>query len=437
MTDVEERLRRDLLQAADRIHPESVRPLRASRRKRVPGLVRWLAPVAAMAAVIGVIAGVRLATQPGSPPASPPSSAAQPGRVPGVSTAEPAGQMPPYYVAVVQTAPPDVTTTAIVHDSATGAVLATVAVPTLGGKNGWFGPAITAAADDRTFVITETADNSTYSQSQAQSGNIPQADLHHVTRFYLLSVAADGRSAAVRPLPFSLPPTLTAQTITGYGDVALSPDGTRLALALSDCNSAFHCYFTGIRVITLATGQASDWTAQVAGSPDNLSWAGDDHVAFWWGTAFGKGDSYRLLDIAGSGGNLLAAPVFAGQVGTANALVTPDGRVVITPVITNLVHQVNGKDTVVSSIVELSASTGGQLQVLYTWTQHNLSPQDEPSAADACQILSLGPSGVQPLVRCDTFGRLEHGKITPLPASPSPGWNGLTGPGGGNAQAAW
>lgn len=55
MTDVEERLRRDLRQAAERIDPASVRPLRAPRRRRLPGLVRWLAPVTAMAAVIGVI----------------------------------------------------------------------------------------------------------------------------------------------------------------------------------------------------------------------------------------------------------------------------------------------------------------------------------------------------------------------------------------------
>jgi hypothetical protein len=436
VTDLEDRLRRDLNQVAEAATVDSIRPLRVPNRRRVPGLVRWLAPVTAMAAVMGVVAGVRLAAEPG-PGRALGQFAPQPSPVPGAATAEPAGTPPPYYVTVVQTAPPDVTTTAIVHGSATGAVLATVAVPTLGGTNGWFGPAVTAAADDRTFVITQTADDSTYTQSQAESGNIPQADLHHVTRFYLLSVAANGRSATLRLLPVSLPPTVAPATILGYNDVALSPDGARLALALADCNSASHCYFTGIRVITLATGEASDWTTQVAGSPDDLSWAGDDHVAFYWATAFATGDSYRLLDVAGTGGSLLAAPAFAGQVGGGDALITADSRVVITAVVKDIVQQANGKDTAVSSIVELSASTGRQLQVLYTWTLHGLNRQDASSAAEGCQILSLGPDGVQPLVNCGTFGRLENGKITPLPASPSPGWSGLVGPGGGNADAAW
>jgi hypothetical protein len=85
---------------------------------------RWLAPIAAAAAVLGVVAGVSLAGPPGGLHAGdqPPA------------TAGPAGPMPPYYMTVFQRyagAQGRITTTAAVFDSATGAVLTTVPVPTV------------------------------------------------------------------------------------------------------------------------------------------------------------------------------------------------------------------------------------------------------------------------------------------------------------------
>ena len=61
MTDLEERLRRDLKELSQRVGPGSVRPLRDPPARRRARAVRWLAPAAAVAAVLGVVAGVSLA----------------------------------------------------------------------------------------------------------------------------------------------------------------------------------------------------------------------------------------------------------------------------------------------------------------------------------------------------------------------------------------
>ncbi len=83
---------------------------------------------------------------------------------------------------------------------------------------------------------------------------------------------------------------------------ALSPDGSRLAIAVQSCQPG-SCPYTGIRVVTLATGAASTWATRAHEVvPRLLSWDGNERVAFG-----GDGRGYRLLSVAGPGGNLLAA----------------------------------------------------------------------------------------------------------------------------------
>jgi hypothetical protein len=399
--------------------------------------VRWLAPIAAMAAVIGVVAGVSLAGRGSS-------------ELPAATSPEPAGTMPRYYVNVyqnfVEASPAHFVTLAVVHDSATGAALTTVRVPTMTGWHGATGqPSVAAAGDDRTFVITETVEKAT---GAARRNGVPVA-FRNVTNFYLLRVAANGRSASLSPLPVSIG-NLTVD------DVAVSADGRKLAVAAQSCQNSGRCTFTGIRVITLATGAAADWTTQASGAAWNLSWAGDRYLAFRWQEKSGQG--YRLLDVAGMGGNLLAAPAIAspalttivpaptttpapvtGDYGfTPPALITADGRVVITTAVRHI-PEGNGLDTVVASVVELSAGTGRVLKVLYTTTARDVTPP-APSTGQGCQVLSLGPTGVQPLVGCSsltgagsfTFGRLENGNLTALPGFLSP-----TGTVSGQGSIAW
>jgi hypothetical protein len=417
MNDLEQRLRRDLKDLSERAGPDSIRPLRVPAVRRRSRAVRWLAPVAAVAAVIGVIVGVSVASQPAG------QGHGEPLVIRPATSPEPAGTMPLYYVTAYQSfgaGSREPATFAAVHDSATGATLTTVRMPTLEGYQGdTEGPDITAAGDDRTFVITESA-------------TMSSAAWNSVSRFYLLRVAADGRSASLRLLPVSIRNLMV-------DGVALSPDGSKLAVAAQRCQGAGRCQFTGIRVITLATGAAADWTAQASGAVYTPSWAGDDYLAFEWESA-GGAQGYRLLDVAGTGGDLLAGPAIASPAPvaadggyTAPALITADGEAVITTAISN-VPDGNRRDTVTARIVELSAATGQLLKVLYKVTTRNVTTGTNVANLDqGCQVLSLGPTGVQPLADCFSFGRVEGGKLTPLAGFPSPSASGIAG----QSAAAW
>jgi hypothetical protein len=446
VTDIEQRLRRDLREVTERVAPGSIRPLKAPAPRRRNLAVRWLAPVAAVAAVLGVVAGVSLAGRGSS-------------RLPAAATSpEPAGTMPRYYVNVYQNYAGaqalHAVTLAVVYDSATGAALATVRVPTLSGWRGETeGPRITAAGNDRTFVITETAERAV----GPAATNGPPAAFTNVTRFYRLRVGPDGRSASVSPLPVSIGNLVV-------DDVALSADGGRLAVAAQSCQGSGRCTFTGIRVISLATGAAADWAAPVPGAAFNLSWAGDGYLAFQWQGRAGQ-DEERLLAVAGGkGGNLLAATQIApaatepapgstpvpwtGSPGRIvqygygmPALITEDGKVVVTTAIQEISGR-SGRYTLIERIVELSAATGKLLAVLYTTRGHGVIAG--PGTYPGCSVLSLGPTGVQPLVGCSpaggrfTFGRffvlgrVENGKLTALPGSAD-----ATGPVPGQGSVAW
>ena len=63
MTDLEERLRRELRAAAERAQPMHLRPLQARRVPGKSGSRRWLAPVAAVAAVAVVVGGMTFAVR--------------------------------------------------------------------------------------------------------------------------------------------------------------------------------------------------------------------------------------------------------------------------------------------------------------------------------------------------------------------------------------
>jgi hypothetical protein len=409
VTDLEQRLRRDLKDFTERVGPDSIRPLRVPsvRRSRA---VRWLAPVAAVAAVIGVIVGVSVASQPvgrqlqGEQPAVP----------------EPTGTMPPFYVTLAATYPQNAPF-AYVRDSATGAVLTRVHLPVLVTSNGSASPSITAAGDDRTFIITESGQDTAPAQAAP-------AKAVTVSRYYLMRVAADGRSASVRRL--SIP--LSRYATDGFGaDIALSPDGAQVATALQACHQG-GCQYTGVQVVTLATGASRTWTTTVRGAPFSVSWAGDGHVAFQWS------QRYRLLDITQPGTNLLASSVpIAGPPPVPTqyvpqALVTSDGRAVITSTVQNI-PEGDGFDTVVGKIVELDVGTGQLLRVLYTVTKHHITTQQNGTQVNTsdldqtCNVLSIGPTGVQALVQCFGFGRLDGTRFTPLPGVPNPNATTVSG----------
>lgn len=405
MTDLEDRLRRDLTSVAERVRPEDIRGPQPLRRRAFRS-ARWLAPAGAVIAVLGVAAAAALIAR-----ADHSVHIGTTGPLASAATPEPG--MPRFYVVVYNTfVGQKIPTIAAVHDSATGKTLAKVQVPTLYSQGGADGPGISAAADDRTFVITQQG-GSGAGGSQA--------------KFYLLRVAANGRSATVKQLPISWPRSLST-------DVAqISPDGTRLAIDVQDCYKK-GCYYSGVRIITVATGAVRTWTTTASGAPFQLSWAGNSHVAFEWQSnsktpPAAQRTAYRLLDVSHTGADLLSAPVIATPrpVSTGampTALVTADGRRVITTEVTSTPAG-HGTDTVAAKVVELATRSGKLLRVLATTgvtgasTNEN-SPNSVGSLEQGCYVISLAPEGTNLLVDCFSFGRLGIHGFTPLHGSPAP-----------------
>ncbi len=401
MTQLEDRLRRDLGKFADRARPDTIRGPRLVPVRRRSQTARWLAPAASVVAVMAVVAGVSLvgAHNPGREPKlafAPPT--------PSAPASLPAG-MPPYYVTLYQsyTDHRGIITVAVVHSSATGRALTRIDVPTLAIGGEVVGPTISGANDDRTFVITETGGLGTD---------------HNVAWFYLLRLAPDGRSARLTKLPISLPGT------TETGDVALSPDGTRLAIAEIPCQQD-RCH-TGLIIVTLANRAVRTWTMRPATWLSFVSWAGDSTVAFL------SGRQYRLLNVTGQGGNLLAARAIASPPAPRGvlpeALVTANGSMVIGSTVTNIPD--GNRITVIARIVEVSARTGKLVRILSTQIVHGATPGMQGSAElldEECRVLSLAPAGTNLLASCFSFGRVSDYGFAPLPGFPSPSTSGISG----------
>jgi hypothetical protein len=375
MASLEDRLRSELRQAGDRLDPATVGPLRVPSRRRTPGLVRWLAPVTAMAAVMAVIAGVQLTR-----PAARPDSASSAG-------------MPPYYVTVGY-APADSpaqtgAVTATVHASATGQTLSSIQLPAGSGdvENVQL---ISAAADDRTFIIED----------------LPQ--------LFVLRVGAGGRSPRVSILAGSFPsPTA----------VALSPDGSMVAVeSMFDCDiyTSYQgidvpgCENTQLELLSVKTRTYAGgiWETYVS-TPEALwiSWTRASQILFLWP---GSDATLRVLDVSDPGDNdLLDAQVLPVHISYDDSgavpytFMTSDGSAIISSAVSAASMQV----------VEYSALTGRLLHVLASYGVPAHYPEGSPSPG--CKVLSLAPVALHALILCVTpsivFGRLDDGRFTRLP----------------------
>jgi hypothetical protein len=305
-------------------------PLRRPESAPAPGWARWsrrLAPFAAAAAVIAVAVAmvtVRGAVHGGNDP----SPAAN-----GVG----ANDVPRYYVALAANGNSNfVPSHAVVRATISGALLGTITPSVAGGTI----VAVAAAADDRTFVLDEqkwVSPNSTASQSfQARS-------------FYLLRLSSSGQPAGLTKLPLTVDGFVTG--------MALSPDGTKLAIAVQP-NSA-QPNLEELRVYALATGAVRTWSGSgiIGSGPEDgasVSWTADGRrLAFdWFASTQGRQLGIWLLNLASSGSNLLAdsreavstyrpPPGFAATQGAskppslqalgcqADQIVSPDGSAVI------------------------------------------------------------------------------------------------------------
>jgi hypothetical protein len=308
MNTLEDRVRAATRAAASTVPPDGVPPLRLPPAEPAGGR-RWsswfgsswahrLAPVGAALAVIAVAVIVvvvgRTAREPTSGPGSVVSTPGPMTAGPPVSSYVASGQVPPYYVSIESHGNPNFNPSyAVVRATATGAALGTVPLPP-----GQTVLAVTAAADDRTFALDEAP-------WVNPNGNTNQS--FEPRTFHLLSLGSSGRIESLGAVPLSVP---GGQLMTGF---ALSPDGSKLAIAVQPDNNKREPDLTEVKVVTLATGAVRTWSANgtVGFGPDDarsLSWADDERtLAFDW-IAAGPGvhTGVRVLDTGTGGGNLLA-----------------------------------------------------------------------------------------------------------------------------------
>ena len=359
MTALEDRLRNELSQLAALAQPETIHPLPDTTPRRRSAAARFLAPVAAMAAVAAVaIASAVIAARLPHRDAAP---------VPAAPELVRSDTVPRFYMLAAQSyvdGGRKFVTYAAVHSSATGGTLARVTLPGLLDQGGYYAPSITGAANDRTFVVMETNHTSVDS----------------IVWLFRLQVSASGRSIKVTRLPVHVPPTMVVD------DVALSPDGSRLAMTAQWNCGQNRCQYSGIRVANLATDAITTWSTHTNGAPFNGSWAGNNAVAFEWQPSTGRGTGYRVLPVSGAPADLLTAsqPVASPRaVSTGyvpDALVAPDGKTVITSEVVPYTHLfIHGA---VARIVELNARTGHLERTLYIASAHGqsdtLSPRPVP-----------------------------------------------------------
>lgn len=400
MTDLEDRLRGEFSQLAALAQPESIRPLRHLPPRRRAAAARFLAPVAAMVAVAAVaIAGAVVARTLPHRGAAPAPAAPELVR---------SGTLPRFYVLTYMTFEGTKPVTyAAVHSSATGKTLARVVLPTQVYQGMASSPSITGADNDRTFVVWPTY----------------MATVHNTIWLNRLQVSPDGRSIKVTRLPLHVPSTL------GVDDMTLSPDGTRLAMTAQWGCGQHRCQYAGIRVVDLATGAVTVWSTRSNGGPFNGFWAGARAVSFeWQPSAHGQAAGYRVLPLSSAHADLLRVsqpipgPPTEPNGYVPRALMTPDGKTVITSEVVPVTHLLYR--ATVARIVALNARTGHLERTLYT-----VSTNDQSEILDQqCNVLSLGPGGRHPLVDCfSKLGALVDGQIVSLPGFPSPSTSGISG----------
>ena len=423
MSTTEDRVRAATRAAAQTVAPGSTPPpppLPARRRRgpaahprRGRGWPGWVTPLAAAAAVAAAIAASvvvsgALSLGQGRRPAH--TAAGRTGMVAlHPAPAAPAG-IPAYDVALAPGPLAGQSTRAVVRATATGAVLATVRPPrpyaTFTG--------VTGAADDRTFVLA------------VQPGQQPTASGRVLTKFFLLRLdpaAGTARLAALRI------PAVSGRWIQGAG-IALSPDGGKLAVALSTGGQS------AIEVFDLAGGPVREWKAKLPGGnvigtnllgANALSWAADGRTLAFdaWGPARVE---VHALDTAAPGTSLSASRLVmtfphwstTGSV-SGSAIITPDGTKIIA------MEVPTPRTATEIRVRQFSATTGRPLGILATvryrkgaitgWPDVLWSNPSGSQLIISTTRLSAAPSKNGDLTPGE-IGIVSGGRFVPLPGIP-------------------
>jgi hypothetical protein len=461
MNSLEKTLQVTILEAADEVVPGSIPALRLdeqpsprySTTPRRPGrrLSRLLTPLAAAASVVAVTTALVVVNGAGhrTGHAGPSHPRRRGHQTEGFVPATPP---PPYYVTLTGITYPwyDHPLDATVRATATGRALATITPPP---PYGTFS-AVAGALSDRTFLLGaqpwEPQSNSAYVDNNSMAS----------VRFFVLRIGSTGTPLQLTPLPMT-DVTAPAQEESA----ALSPDGTRLAIAVAVPGSASHAASQQIRVYDLATSTARTWSATgpVAARAmiGALSWADDDQtIAFnWWGPTPGL----RLLRTDGAGNDLLASSrsvpsgAATGVQCDGDALLTPNGASIVCLASTlaasprhpatnpaaasrlasaRLQKVTNGNPAIRNAFRqgydEFSATTGKLLRVL-GWFQYGRQPINNNGSP---LLLWTSPSGgtliVQDFYPNPLVAIVTQHKYEPIP------WSGRISAGQGSvSEAAW
>jgi hypothetical protein len=410
MTSTEERLRAAARAAADTVPPGSAPPLQLPDVQ--PGRARWdqrhrwvqaLVPLAAAAAMAAVVIA-SLALTSGMPTSS--GGAESPARAVALHG------VPAYYVALSNAATP---AQAVIRATATGTVVATVKPPRPYGTFKF----VTGAADDRTFVLAAQrwwpiASGTRGLAAEKRDNTTPVA-------FFRLRFDPATRTARLTAL--HVPRKIPASSLDG---IAVSPDGSRLALAL---------YPAQIEVITLATGSARRWAwpgatssgpwvgnSKPSGQP--LSWTANGRtLAFPVTTESGGITSVMLLDTSSPGGSLRSARRVVTFRGLGHVKPGPIGNVIITPdgtrIVTVAMRTVPSRGTVTdqAQIAEFPVRTGvtgsppPAVNVSQTRTPWNVLWTDVSGST------LIVEEGSAPTTNSFAVGIAARGRFTPLPAA--------------------
>ncbi|HEU5387537.1 MAG TPA: hypothetical protein VFV73_16690 [Streptosporangiaceae bacterium] len=432
MNTLESRLRAELRAESELIGPEAIPALSLPERNgrqaaRPPVLVRrrrpgWLTPLAAAAAVLAVVAGALTV-----------SRVTAGGPAPRPATETPYSRLPPYYAVTVSGNVVSYTSggtqyvsevlgrSVQIRVTATGGIAATVRPPE--PYNDFV--VMSATADGRTFVLGAERYWGFLGAKSPLTGALDQAA---PLRFVVLHVTPDGgvRQSALS-LPFAVRPGQQPS-------IALSPDGTRLAVAYGGGGQA-----AIVRVITLATGQVREWRwPQAPWTPliqGQGSWTASGRtlaIQQWYvarGAAVKPPASdapagttlVRLVDTtappdAAAPGKLLALRAPAGLSAPWGAFITPDGSALVATTGTEALGAVSGRSSTSTGVFAVySARTGALVRTLARWTW-NKSQSPAESRPPAPAVAWSDPSGnrllvIQPRDGVNRLGVLTGGRV--------------------------
>ncbi len=423
--DTEERLTGALDAAAETVSPDRIRPLREAQPRRRPGTLTaparwrsWLAPVAApvgaAAAVLLVVAVALVATSGNHHAASVAKG------VPVVPASSAAGA-PKYYAEVegkMYGWHGHDSVEVVVRATATGAVVARIPNPAIANTPEEIPISVAAAPGDRTFyAIYRNYDNTKLGQLW-------------VYKFQLTAAGAATAPVAVNG------GLITGQnSFDGVGGFVVSPDGSRLAVAVSATGAPTSAGTVAgeILVINLRTGAHAIWRGGLdepgtVFGIQSLSWTGNSKSLVYLGqwcapryisygiyggfgcSTLGSAQSapkaegatvVRKVTATAAGGALSSGPVLlrpAVLAGARPVLVTPDGKSLIT-----IANSTSG-----FQVVRMSIATGKVTSVL------GPVPGPGPSAFFGSDYLAADSTGNYVLVWMAgnvTSGEPTHGWV--------------------------